>query len=82
MATVTQRLVCRGLASAEVHILAFGGTVFHWGKAAALMRTIAKRLILALAAGTPPVVFPLLNLDGNWRVTGANSLGHGLFPLE
>jgi hypothetical protein len=87
VAAVAQRLVATGFAATKIDLPAFSGAVFHRCEAAPLVRSIAKRLVLALAAGAPPVVLPLLHVDCErcvgcsvWLVSHMNSRMYGAAP--
>jgi hypothetical protein len=51
-------------ATAKIHGLGFFGVVFHWGEFTAFVRTVAKRLGLALSARAPVVVFACFDIAG------------------
>lgn len=75
--SVAQWLVLGGLAATEIGGRAFGSSVFHGRERPLnLVRTIAKRLGLALAASAPPVVFALLDIDCEGCVRGTNRKSH------
>jgi hypothetical protein len=64
MRTIAQGLGSAMFAATKIHRLGFFGVVFHRGELAAFVRTIAKGLRLALAAGAPVVVFTRFNITG------------------
>jgi hypothetical protein len=78
--TITQGLGSAVFATAKIHRLGFFGVVFHRGERAAFVRTIAKWLRLALAAGAPVVIFARLHIAGVRGFLGDMGF-HGLFLL-
>jgi hypothetical protein len=82
VAAVTQGLGCTGFATAKIHLLALGGAVLDWYKAAAFVGTVTKRLRFALATRTPPIVFALLNRDCEGCVGSANRVCHEISFLS
>ena len=87
VAAVTQRLVATGFAATKINLFTCGSAVFHRCEAAPLVRSIAKQLVLALAASAPPIVLPLLHVDCErcvgcsvWLVSHRGSEMYGAAP--
>ena len=80
MRRIAQSTILALLAAAEIDGLAFLGRVFGRRKFAPFMRSIAKRLAGAFAAGAPPIAFPGLNRDGIGGLLGHFGSSHGNDP--
>src|SRR5476651_1358968 len=79
VAAVAKRLALRVLAGAHPVIAGLLGRVLHRQHAAALVGTVAEWLILAHAAGAPPIVLACLQRDFAGHLGGDNRLGHIAF---
>jgi hypothetical protein len=75
--TVAIGLVVAVFALAQVVVLAFGAFKSLRCKLAALMRTIAEGLFVALAAGAKKVFFVFFKRDFGWAVGSDDGLCHG-----
>jgi hypothetical protein len=76
--TIAIGLVVAVFALAQVVVLALGALKSLRCKLAALMRTIAEGLFLALAAGAKEVFFVFFKRDLGWAVGSDYGLCHGL----
>ena len=75
---IAKRCLAATFATAEVHGRAIRGRVLRRHKLSVrLVRPIAKRLALALAASAPPVVPSRFNAHREWRIAGSNRCWHG-----
>src|SRR5260370_15804551 len=74
--------LCRGLlAGAEPHLFALRRHPLHRRKRGALVRAIAERLVLRLAAGAPPVVLAGFHIDADRPGSGDHGfVTHGRSP--
>jgi hypothetical protein len=79
MRAVAQGLAAAGFATAEIHRFGRVGVVLHGREFRAFVGTVAKGLCLALAAGTPEVVFARLHIGGVGGFLGDVG-GHGKVP--
>ena len=79
MAAVTHGRGLALLAGAEPLLPGDVGGVGHGGEAGALVRAVAHRLVLAVAAGAPVVGLAgfHLDLDGTLLGDGGFGIGHG-----
>src|SRR5229473_2655922 len=83
MRAAAERL-CRGLlAGTEPHLFALRRRPLHWRERGALVRAVAERLVLRLAARAPPVVLAGFDIDAD-RLPSSNRtlLRHGRPPQD
>src|SRR5690606_19194810 len=73
---VAERPTFRTLATAEVDRARGRRLVLHRREARSLVRAVAERLLLAQAAGAPPVRSSLLHLDGVRRLLRHHRFRH------
>ena len=78
--TVAQWLVPGSFATTEKNATSIGGRVFYRRKTAALMGTIAKRLVLALSTGTPKIGLVCLDFYGKRGVRSSHWVVHSKSP--
>jgi hypothetical protein len=75
--SIAKRCFAATFAAAEVHGRAIRGRVLHGRKLSLrLVRPIAKRLALAPAASTPPVVLSCFNAHRERRIASSNRCWH------
>ena len=67
MCSITEWITSSLFATAEEHLLAGVGCVFHWRDARVLVTAIAEGLLAALAASAPKVGFAFFNFNGVGR---------------
>ena len=75
MGSITVRLVCRMLALTKGHLPFFGQYKFDGREFTALMRTVAKRLVLREAAAAPPIS-PWFEFKNSRLFKGNCGFGH------
>src|SRR5688572_2789058 len=63
MGSVAERLAARMLAAAEKHRLGLRRVILDGREFAALVGAVAERLLLAAAAGAPPIAFALGHVE-------------------
>lgn len=80
MHTVAKRRIFCALAAAKPFLFSFGHGKFYRCECRALVRTVAKRLLFRLAAGTPPVITGR-EFQRIGRFLRAGGFGHGGVPL-
>src|SRR5690348_16127387 len=68
------------LAAAEEDRLGLRRVVLDGRKFAALVRTVAERLVLAAPAATPPVALARRHLESVWRSLRDRGFGHEKSP--
>ena len=77
---VAERCLAAAFAPAKINGSAFIGGVLDRGELTrSFMRAIAVRLILALPARAPPVVFASFDFHRERGIARANGIGHGVF---
>lgn len=68
MAAITQWLVLRGFAAAEIDGAGFFCDEFYRGEFSVLMRAITKWLRFAFTTGAPVISFTLFYVDCEWSI--------------
>ena len=81
MTAVAGGLVLGSFAGAEKDRLAGFGGIGDGGEVRALVRSVAKRLRLAFAAGAPVVRLTFFNVYGDGFCSGYDGFAHGMGPV-
>ena len=82
MGSIAKRRCPRFLATAKPDCLIALCHILLRGKTCSLVRTVAKRLGSAFAAGAPPVFLIFFNVDAIRLFLGDNRFGHIFFLTE